>query len=140
MIQKISGTPIWNPSTGQWSGAGVATPVVNVAAYNDTYSAEINSGGGLVYGYNWNAKTASTGTYRLTFVLDGNDTTGPQCTTPLATEFTFGVTKLVNVGENATPHIVYAGDSQLGDEGGLVYLDLALTTKGGGKKGGGKEK
>jgi len=137
VIQKIDGIPMWDPATGQWSGAGVGSPVVNVAAYTGTYSAEINSGGGIVYGYNWNAKTAATGTYRLTFVLDGNDATGPQCSTPLMTEFTSGITQLVNIGEANVPHILYAGDSQLGDEGGLVYLDLTLTTKGGGKKGGG---
>jgi hypothetical protein len=98
--QKIDGTPTWDPSTGQWSGSGVGSPVVNVSAYGGTYSSEINSGGGLVYGYNWNAKTAATGTYRLTFVLDGNSGVGPRCTTTLATEFQSGVTKLVNVGEN----------------------------------------
>jgi hypothetical protein len=43
----------------------------------------------------------------------------------------------VNIGESTASHIVYAGDSQLGDEGGLAYIDLTLTTKGGGKKGGG---
>lgn len=132
VIQKIDGTPVWDPATGQWGGAGVGAPVANVAAYTDAYSSEINSGGGLVYGYNWNAKTAATGTYRLTFVLDGNDDQGPKCSTPLLTEFKTGVTQLVNVGENNAPHIIYAGDSQLGDEGGLVYLDLTLSPKGGG--------
>lgn len=137
VIQKIAGSPVWDPLTGQWSGSGVGAPVVNVASYNNTYSTEINSGGGIVYGYNWNAKTVPTGTYRLTFVLDGNDASGPQCSTRLMTEFNPGVTKLVNIGENNKPHIIYAGDSQLGDEGGLVYLDLGISTKGGGSKGGG---
>lgn len=138
VIQKVEGSPVWDSTTGQWTGPGVGAPVVNVAAYNGSYSSEINSGGGLVYGYNWNAKTAATGVYRLTFVLDGNDTSGPQCTTLLTTEFTPNVTKLVNLGESNKPKILYAGDSQLGDEGGLVYIDLALSTKGGGKKGGGR--
>jgi hypothetical protein len=139
LIQKIAGTPMWDSTIGQWTGAGVGTPVVNVSAYGGTYSTEINSGGGLVYGYNWNAKTLATGPYRLTFVLDGNDAEGPACTTPLATEFTSGVTQLVNIGEANAPHLLSAGDSQLGDEGGLVYIDIPLTTKGGGKKGGGKK-
>lgn len=139
VIQKVDGTPAWDKTTGQWSGPGVGAPVVNVAAYAGTYSSEINSGGGLVYGYNWNAKTASTGTYRLTFVLDGNDAEGPQCTTTRGTRFAPEYTKLVNVGENNAPHILFEGDSQLGDEGGLVYLDLTLTPKGGGKKGGGRK-
>jgi hypothetical protein len=144
VVQKISGNPIWDETTGQWFGSGVGAPVVNVATYLATnpWSVEITSGGSIVYGYNWNAKTASTGTYRLTFVLDGNDGVGPQCPTPLATKFetpTAGSlgTQLVNIGENAAPVIVYAGDSQLGDEGGLAYIDLTLTTKGGGSRGGG---
>ena len=138
VIQKVEGTPTWDKTTGRWAGSGVGAPVVNVAAYQGTYSAEINSGGGLVYGYNWNAKTTATGTYRLTFVLDGNDTQGPQCPTPLGTQFKLYDTQLVNVGENNASHIIYAEDSQLGDEGGLVYIDLNLSTRGGGgSKGGG---
>ena len=139
MIQKIAGTPVWDETTGQWSGAGVAAPLVNNAAYAGAWPTEITSGGSIVYGYNWNAKTAPTGTYRLTMVLDGNDEVGPACSTALATKFEAeGGTKLVNQGENNPSTVVYAGDSDLGDEGGLVYIDLALTTKGGG--GGGKGK
>ncbi len=143
LIQKIEGTPTWDKTIGQWSGSGVGTPSVNVAAYTGAWSVEITSGGSIVYGYNWNAKTASTGTYRLTFVLDGNDTEGPQCTTTLATKFetpTTGSlgTQLVNTGEATSAHLIYANDSQLGDEGGIAYLDLKLTTKGGGGGGGGR--
>lgn len=140
LIQKIDPkmAVTWDPETGQWSGLGVGTPVVNVAAYSGSYAAEINSGGQVVYGYNWNAKSVATGTYRLTFVLDGNDAHGPSCTTPLLTEFSQTTTKLVNIGENNAPHIIYAGSEGLngGDEGGLVYLDLTLTPKGGGSRGG----
>lgn len=138
VIQKVDGTPTWDPTTGRWSGPGVGAPVVNVSSYAGTYATEINSGGAIVYGYNWNAKTVPTGTYRMTFVLDGNDAIGPQCPTPLMTEFRAGVTKMVNVGEVIAPHLLYAGDSQLGDEGGLTYLDLAISTKGGGGGRGGK--
>lgn len=145
VIQKIDGAPTWDETTGQWSGPGVGAPVVNVATYSTTnpWSVEITSGGSIVYGYNWNAKTVPTGTYRLTFVLDGNDAVGPQCASTLATKFETPAgeslgTQLVNIGENSAPRIVYAGDSDLGDEGGLAYIDLGLTTKGGGKKGGGR--
>lgn len=145
VIQKVAGTPTWDETTGQWSGPGVGDPVVNVATYSTTnpWSVEITSGGSIVYGYNWNAKSASTGNYRLTFVLDGNDAVGPQCTAALGTKFETPAggslgTQLVNIGENSAPNIIYAGDSDLGDEGGLAYIDLTLTTKGGGKKGGGK--
>jgi hypothetical protein len=132
VIQKIDGSPVWDKTAGQWSGSGVGAPMVNIAAYTGAWGTEVTSGGSIVYGYNWNAKTAATGTYRLTFVLDGNDATGPQCTTALATKFDPSVTRLVNGGEANQSHLVYAGDSQLGDEGGLAYIDLALSTKGGG--------
>ena len=134
VIQKIAGDPTWDETIGQWAGAGVGAPLVNIAAYSTTnpWSVEITSGGSIVYGYNWNAKSASTGTYRLTFVLDGNDDEGPVCPTQLATKFEPGDTMLVNVGENNPSNIIYAGDSDLGDEGGLAYIDLRLSTKGGG--------
>ena len=132
LIQKIGTAPTWDETTGQWAGTGVAAPSVNVPVYTNALSVEITSGGSIVYGYNWNAKTASTGTYRLTFVLDGNDAEGPQCNTPLGTKFEAGGTQLVNLGENNTStSIIYAGDTDLGDEGGIAYLDLTLTAKGG---------
>jgi hypothetical protein len=138
LIQKIGTTaPTWDETTGQWAGTSVVAPLVNLAAYTNAWSTEITSGGSIVYGYNWNAKTASTGTYRLTFVLDGNDAVGPQCNTPLGTKFADSGTQLVNLGENNTStSIIYAGDPDLGDEGGIAYIDLTLTTKGGGGGGG----
>jgi hypothetical protein len=139
LIQKITGDPDWDQTTGLWAGA--ATPAVNLPVYTNALSVEITSGGRIVYGYNWNAKTAATGTYRLTLVLDGNDAEGPQCNTPLGTKFADPLiaapgTQLVNVGEAKAPGIIYAGDPDLGDEGGIVYFDLTLTTKGGGSRGG----
>lgn len=140
VIQKIpdSMSPVWDETTGLWSGPSVGDPLVNVATYTGAWTTEITSSGSIVYGYNWNAKTASTGTYRLTMVLDGNDAEGPVCSSTLATKFetptesTAG-TQLVNMGEaNTSTTIIYAGDSDLGDEGGLVYIDVPLTTKGGG--------
>jgi hypothetical protein len=145
VIQRVSGMPIWDRTTGQWAGSGVGAPVVNVATYRNEYVPEVTSGGSIVYGYNWNAKTVATGTYRLTFVLDGNDAEGPACTTTLGTKFQRPITEpttvpgtlLVNVGEaNQSGTIIYAGDSQLGDEGGLVYIDVPLSAKGGGGSGG----
>ena len=139
LIQKIgAGVVAWDKTTGRWDGTTVSAPVVNLAAYTNAWSTEITSGGSIVYGYNWNAKTASTGLYRLTFVLDGNDAVGPVCNTPLGTKFEEGGTQLVNLGENNTStSIVYAGDADLGDEGGIAYIDLNLTAKGGGGGGGG---
>lgn len=86
VIPKINGVPTWNQDLGYWDNASVL--VVNVAAYQDRYKAEITSCDGIVCGYNWNTKTASTGTYRLTFVLDGNDARGPVCPVTLAADGT----------------------------------------------------
>ena len=136
LIQKVpdSVSPYWEEALGQWAGVSVGSPMVNIAAYTGDWSVETTSSGGTVYGYNWNAKTASTGTYRLTMVLDDNNPTqGPVCNTTLATRFENGGTTIVNQGENNQSTLVYAGDPDLGDEGGLVYIDLRLTTKGGGK-------
>jgi len=60
------------------------------------HATEITSGGSFVYGYNWNAKTAATGKYRLTFVLDGIDDVGSKCTTLPGTKFESGVTRMVH--------------------------------------------
>ena len=90
LIQKIGTDPYWDETTGLWAGTGVAAPSANVPVYTNALSVEITSGGSIVYGYNWNAKTASTGIYRLTFVLDGNNAEGPQCNTPLGTKFEAG--------------------------------------------------
>jgi hypothetical protein len=138
LIQKIGEGPVsWDPVKGQWTGSTVAlTPAVNLPVYTNALSVEITSGGSIVYGYNWNAKTASTGKYRLTLVLDGNDDVGPQCNVPLGTKFESGVTDLVNAGENnPSGDILYSGGTG-GDEGGIAYLDLTLTAKGGGSRGG----
>ncbi len=139
LIQKIPESGVsWDKTTGQWQGIGVGSPLVNVATYNGGWSSEITSSGSIVYGYNWNAKTASIGTYRLTMVLDGNDDEGPQCASNLATQFQMPTelsagTELVNQGEaNLSATLIYAGDLQLGDEGGLAYIDVPITTKGGG--------
>jgi hypothetical protein len=141
LIQQITGIPSWNPATGTWNGGNA--PVVNTAAYAATnpWTVETTSGGSIVYGYNWNAQTATVGTYRLTFVLDGNDTNGPQCSTQLGTMFDDTATQLVNAGEvGRSEGIIPKGDTALngGDEGGIAWLDLTLTSKGGGGGRGGQ--
>jgi len=138
LIQKIDAEPTWNPNTGQWSGTGVSAPLVNMAAYSGDWSVEITSSGSIVYGYNWNAKNAEPGMYRLTMVLDGNDAQGPVCGATLSTNFTCD-TYLANQGEaNTSARIFFTGDSALGDEGGLVFIDVELTSEGGSGGGGGK--
>jgi hypothetical protein len=139
LIQQITGIPSWNPATGTWDGGNA--PVVNTAAYaaNTPWTVETTSGGSIVYGYNWNAQTAVVGTYRLTFVLDGNDTDGPQCSTQLGTMFDDTVTQLVNAGEVGRSEGIIPSRSPAlngGDEGGIAWIDLTLTSKGGGGRGG----
>lgn len=136
VIQQLTGTapPEWDPVAGMWdTSTGLAgEPVVNVATYEDLgqglYSAEINAGGSLIYGYNWNATRDSSGpgTYRLTFVLDGL----PYCAGN--TQFTADGTRVANPGEVATTYLVPAGDPALngGTEGGLAYIDISIVKKG----------
>jgi hypothetical protein len=134
VIQRLLGTGLsWDSTLGYWVG-DAAAPVVNIAVYSGTYSAEINAGGSMLYGFNWNAKTAATGQYRLTFVLDGQ----PRCPVPLNTVFD-STTRVANPGEvsagvvvsKQTLDEVLGGD---GSEGGLAYVDVTLAAKGGGKK------
>jgi hypothetical protein len=139
LIQQITGIPSWNPATGTWDGGNA--PVVNTAAYaaNTPWTVETTSGGSIVYGYNWNAQTAAVGTYRLTFVLDGNDVNGPICTTTLGTKFDAVGTQLVNAGEVGRSEGIIPSRSLAlngGDEGGIAWIDLTLTSKGGGGRGG----
>jgi len=144
VIQKIgAAAPTWDPAAGRWTGVGVGSPVAEVAAYG-TWGVEVTSGGSIVYGYNWNAKSAPTGTYRMTFVLDSNATTlddgtlrSKVCTTPLLTTFDAN-TLLVNPGDVNTSYVVPEGDPRLngGKEGGLAYMDVALAAKGGGRPSG----
>jgi hypothetical protein len=141
VIQKIDGEPVWDPGAGQWTGVGVGAPLVNEASY-EGWSVEITSSGSIVYGYNWNAKTAAVGDYRLTFVLDGKDSEGPQCPVTRGTTFGdngFETTRLVNFGDVYQPVLLLEGNPALGDEGGLVYIDVPLAPKGGGGGGGGKK-
>lgn len=145
VIQKVTGSsPTWDAVSHTWSDAD--SPVVDLKAWNNTYSAEINSGGTLLYGFNWNAQKLSTGTYRLTFVLDnGNngsaDPTGAHCSVAPRTEFTAD-SFIANPGENATARIIPAGDPDLNDDNtvaGLSYIDINLKSKGsggGGHRGG----
>lgn len=135
VIQRhLTGTPTtWDINNGYWADAGA--PVVNIAAYTGAYKAEINAGGNLIYGFNWNAKSAATGKYRITFVIDQS-----KCTAQLAnTEF--DNTLLINVGAGNPSTLITGaalappGSSQ--SYGGAVYVDVNLVAKGKGGGGGG---
>jgi len=92
-IQRIDAdaTPVWDPVTHQWTGAGVATPVYNGALHEGTtggtnsFGAEINVSGKLVYGFIWQTSGLFNGEYRLTFSLDDAIDAFPGSGTSLAT-------------------------------------------------------
>jgi len=159
IIQKVVGDPAslqWNSADGHWGPvSAVNNPVFNGAIYPDaladSYSAEINVSGSLIYGYNWNLRKVGEGAglYRLTYVLDGGGDVGGSCTTDLTTAFAPAPadpatqppeTEVVNVVTNpvAIPAIVPAGDAGLNGDlgGGLSYIDVVINAKspGGGKK------
>lgn len=127
VIQKLStATPAWNSALGYWTGSGITAPLVNVKAYASTYSAEINAGGSLLYGYNWNTKTAAAGSgrYRITFVIDG----ASKCS--VSNTVFDGTTQIVNPGNVNWATLVPQGDSTLTDEGGLTYVDVTVKVTG----------
>jgi hypothetical protein len=148
IIQRITDpthVPVWSSTAiggvaagehgGYWTnGNGIDPPLVDVAAWDGTYSAETNAGGSVIYGYNWNTKEDSSGggDYRLTFVLEGD-----ACDYDLNTVFD-STTKSVNVGERRPARVMSADDlGGTGNEGGLVYVDVNIAQSGGGGGGGG---
>jgi hypothetical protein len=133
LIQPVTvpGTLSWSTDAGQWiTGAG--EPIVEVSTYGGDYGAEVNAGGSMIYGYNWNATGIDPGRYRLTFVLDGEG----RCGYPLKTMFD-DTTQMINTGEVAAGVVVSHDALMLlggnGSEGGLAYVDITVKTKGGGK-------
>ena len=155
VIQKIVGDPAglqWSPADGYWGPvSSVNTPVFNGAVYADAladdYSAEINVGGSLIYGYNWNLRRVGEGAglYRLTYVLDGGTDVGGPCDTALNTYFApepadptteAPASQVVNVATNpvAIPVLVPEGDPALNGDlgGGLSYIDVVINVKTGG--------
>lgn len=155
IIQKIVGDPAslqWSPADGYWGPiSSVNLPAFNGAVYADalpdSYSAEINVGGSLIYGYNWNLRKVGEGAglYRMTYALDGGPDVGGFCSTALNTYFApepadpeseAPATQVVNVATNpvAIPVLVPAGDPALNGDlgGGLSYIDVVINVKTGG--------
>ncbi len=91
-IQRIDAgaTPSWDATNHRWTGAGVADPVYNGALHEGTaggtnsFGAEINVSGKLVYGFIWQTAGLYNGEYRLTFSLDGASGDFPGSGTSLA--------------------------------------------------------
>lgn len=146
LIQKLV-TPsdaVWssdvdtNGHGGQWVGGGALDPVVDVAAWDDTYSAETNAGGSVINGYNWNTKANldGNGLYRVTYVLEGSAENEGKCSYSLNTVFGPN-TKLVNPG-NVNPGTVVSAEEEHfhHGEGGLAYVDINIQATGEGGGGG----
>ena len=140
IVQKITATPAvlaWSSDSGRWVG-DAAAPILELSSYAGTYTPEVNAGGNLIYGYNWNAKTVATGKYRLTFVLDGYTQGVPagRCPNPLNTLFD-ETTTVINTGEVAQGVVLSQDDLMTlggsGAEGGATYVDIVMSAKGGGK-------
>ena len=151
VIQKITDfdSVVWSSDADDENGRGgywvngALLPVVNVAAWDGSYSAEINASGRLIYGYNWNTKlidqAEKSGDYRLTFVLEGGENLGEpelsgMCPENLNT--LFESTVVVNLGEEH-PGVVltaeeFAQEGAHHGEGGAVYVDVVLGAGGGG--------
>ena len=121
LIQRVNGAAVaWNPTSGTWGGADAGVVAVNLAASTGAYSAEINAGGSMIFGYNWKTKAVVPGTYRLTFVIDG-----PGKCAVSNTVFD-GTTVLVNEGNLNFGALMTQADLALlgGDEGGIAYIDV----------------
>lgn len=137
IIQKVDSpaTLSWDSSAGYWvNGAGA--PILTLTAYGGTYKAEVNAGGSLIYGYNWNAKSVVPGNYRLTYVLDGWTNEGGRCPNPVNALFDESTT-IINTGELAAGVVLSQADLDAypggtGVEGGAAYVDITIKAKGGG--------
>jgi hypothetical protein len=129
-IQQIvpGGTYAWDPVTHAWTGAGAGDPVFNMAAWQRTtdgpesYGAELNVGGKIVYGYNWRTSGLTAGEYRLTFSLDGAESTFAgsgaafDATTAIRSE---AVITAEDEGDGNTAHVVPTHQ--------LTYIDVGLS-------------
>ena len=146
IIQKTTGDVAglyWDSDEGSWMPRSIAnSPVVDISTYGGDYSAEINAGGNLIYGYNWNTKSLAegAGAYRITFLLESDLLDGGRCTSALNTVFD-ETSRSINVGERRPATILsadgFAGLGATHGEGGAVYIDVEIGTTGGGGGGGG---
>jgi hypothetical protein len=142
LIQKLTGDPAtlyWDSVEGSWMPrSAINTPAVDIRTWDGSYSVEINAGGSLIYGYNWNTKNFAEGAgeYRLTFLIEGSSADGGRCI--YDSNAVFDDTSLsVNVGDRRPATILTpAALGATRGEGGAVYVDVEIGTSGGG--GGGR--
>ena len=137
-IQPITSgdTLFWNPTTTQWTGAGVGAPLYNMAVFQagdgpGQYTGEINVSGKVVYGYNWKTP-AVAGTYRVTFSLDKQGFELANLGSTLKTYITDATTILPGEAD------AKGGVAQVDGTNNLSYIDVTLTPPRGGGGGGGE--
>jgi len=150
IIQKITDTaePVWSDDGeygGQWVGSGVDAPLFNKGVWDSSagdsggYSAEINVGGKVIYGFNWDTRILADGlgTYRITFALvDGAVMYKPDLNTAMASstkiyeETVVAATTADDGSDSGEPDMGGATAYILFDEN-ITYLDVTLTDKDG---------
>jgi len=151
VIQKITGDTgdaVWSEDGeygGVWKGSGFAEPVFNRGVWDSEpgdsggYSAEINIGGKVIYGFNWDTRILADGlgTYRITFALVDGDLPSKPALNTMMDE----TTKIFLEVEEDISLASTGSDSGEPDQGGasafilgkynLTYIDVTLTDKGG---------
>lgn len=151
---------IWNPTSGEWTGAGVINPSILNQAVHEAgdgtgyYTAEINVKGRIIYGYTWSVRQlndmageTAAGDYRITFSLDETCGTN-ELNIPVQRNTSFDTeTAIIVPLEEELVAAALAVDTTSTDEGGgvpkidilnkLTYIDVSIlerTGSGGGRR------
>lgn len=142
-------TTFWNGSDGEWVG-DVDPAVFNSGVWSavegsdstSNYSAEINVGGKVIYGYNWRVRKLDPqpeGDWRLTFSLDDEFGTPGHCDVSLNTFFTDATIIRQPDEEILIPTAEGNLDGGVGVidlSNNLTYIDVRVLPKAGGGNGG----
>jgi hypothetical protein len=140
VIQKLPFPPDkclldWDPSGARWQG-DAGEPLFNGGVWEGGdgpgyYSAEINVGGKVIYGYNWDVKKNGEGAghYRITFALDPVNGSIPLNT--------FFQTTQVKLGEEVPDGGSGGGVAAVDHANNLSYIDIEIVSRSGGSAGGG---
>ena len=137
VIQKLGYPPghcslNWDAESGRWQG-DANEPLVNSGVWMDgegpsQFSAEVNVGGKVIYGYNWDVKKNGEGAghYRITFALDPVNGS-----IPLNTFFQTTQVKMGDEGDDGGPG---GGTAHVAHGHNLSYIDVEIVSRSGGGK------